>query len=148
MASEAPLVDAIVSYLNWAFDQWPVAVASSLQHTQSGTIFLARNVTVPLDNICVEIPPLKSLKVCSKGQRRRIRCYIFHAKWTTSLRWLREYLDKVANAQATHARAVFGLGEGALVRFENVNVEGFWLERKPKILSVLGFHQGRTSLRH
>ena len=119
-------------FLNMAFDHWPEAVASSLQHTASGTVFLMRNVTVPLDQACVDIPPLKSLKVSSQGLRRHIRFYDHIDHWTSSLGWLREFLDKVTNLKGPHVRAVFGLSEGALVRFENVTVDACTTSMKAK----------------
>ena len=128
VASKAPLVKAIVNYLNLALENWPEAVAAALEDTPSGTIFALRNVTVVLGEACVDIPPFKSLTVFSQGQRCRIRFYDPTHPWTSSLGWLCVHRDKVSESyldtHAAHVRAVFGLSENAVVRFQNVTVEG------------------------
>jgi len=124
VAAKGLLLKKIVNFLNLALENFPEAVAAALEDTPSGTIFVMRNVTVVLDATCVDIPPFKSLRVCSEGQqRRRIRFYDPVLPWTSSLRWLRDFLDKICEPHAVQVRAVFGLSENAVVRFQNVIVE-------------------------
>jgi len=148
VATKASLVKAIVNYLNLALENWSEAVAAALEDTPSGTIFVMRNVTVVLDEVCVDIPPFKSLTVVSQGQRCRIRFYdhalrrcrirghptvqvadgrLTRTALSHPLGWLREFRDKVnetfLDSHAAHVRAVFGLSENAVVRLQNVTVE-------------------------
>jgi len=126
VASRALLTKAIVNFLNLAIENWSEAVAAALEDTLSGTIFVMRNITVVLEEVCVDIPPFKSLTVVSQGQRCRIRFYDHALRWTSSLGWLHNFRDEVkAQSDAAHVRAVFGLSENAVVRFQNVTVEGF-----------------------
>ena len=144
VAANDPLLKMIVEYLHLGLATLPEAVAAALEDTPSGSIWLMRNVTEVLRDVCMEIPASKTLTISSaKHHHFRIRFFHHGDSWTSTLPWLRDFLDPPFGKPLPRVRAAFGLSENAVVRFHNVAVTCLSAGSVPDVMSG-GFFLGCT----